>query len=319
MPLGRRPLSMKRILACLPLAALALLAAGPARAQVAASLVCANASISPGTPFTVALRLVHQPHWHTYWVNPGTGLATTLKWTLPLGWKAGDIQWPAPMLLSDSRGNIIGNGYDGDLFLPVTITPPPDAKPGTDAELRVAADWLMCQDECVPGSAKLSLTLPILEGEARPDATYAAPIQGALARIPAADPQWEVFASRKTTTVTLTVRPRGGAGKPRTAAGLHFFSQDGTIAYDLPQPASSVSGGGFKLVLPVSPDGPEDARRLVGVLTSTEGWRPDGSLPGLAMDAPFGGSRGPASAAGGAPPRPREASSARSSSPLPGG
>jgi hypothetical protein len=28
------------------------------------------------------------------------------------------------MLLKDSRGNIIGNGYDGDLLLPVTITPP---------------------------------------------------------------------------------------------------------------------------------------------------------------------------------------------------
>ena len=116
---------MKRLLAS-ALAALALFAAAlpqAARAQVAASLVSADASIHPGTPFNVALHFVHQPHWHTYWVNPGTGLPTTLKWTLPLGWKAGEIQWPAPMLLSDSRGNIIGNGYDGDLLLPVTITP----------------------------------------------------------------------------------------------------------------------------------------------------------------------------------------------------
>src|SRR5208337_1646491 len=101
---------MKRALLSPFLAALALFAAAlpaTARDQVAASLVAANASIRPGTPFTVALRLVHQPHWHTYWVNPGTGLPTTLRWALPPGWKAGDIQWPAPMVLLDSRGNIV--------------------------------------------------------------------------------------------------------------------------------------------------------------------------------------------------------------------
>src|SRR5580658_2332184 len=142
---------MKRILAPI-LAALAILAAAPAsRAQVSASLVSADASIQPGTPFTLALRLVHKPHWHSYWVNPGTGLPTTLKWSLPDGWKAGDIQWPAPILLTDTRGNVIGNGYEGDLLLPVTITPPAELKPGATVVLPVAADWLMCQEECVPG------------------------------------------------------------------------------------------------------------------------------------------------------------------------
>ncbi len=136
---------------------------GPARAKgpdyVAASLVSADASIKAGAPFTVALRFVHQPHWHTYWLNPGTGLPRTLKWSLPPGWSAGDIQWPAPKLLTDTRGNTIGNGYDGDLLLPVTITPPADLA-GTSAELKVAAEWLMCREECVPGNAALSLSLP---------------------------------------------------------------------------------------------------------------------------------------------------------------
>ncbi|HMD61832.1 MAG TPA: protein-disulfide reductase DsbD domain-containing protein, partial [Opitutaceae bacterium] len=172
---------MKRAPAHLLLAALAF-AAAPlpvARAQVAASLVPADGSIQPGTPFTVALRLVHKPHWHTYWANPGTGLPTTLKWTLPLGWKAGDIQWPAPVLLSDSRGNIVGNGYDGDLLLPVTITPPADLKPGANVELRVGADWLMCQDECVPGNARLSLALPVGPDEPRPDPEWGPRIRSA--------------------------------------------------------------------------------------------------------------------------------------------
>ena len=65
--------------------------------QVETELVGAVASIQPGRPFTVALRMAHQPGWHTYWVNPGTGLATSLSWTLPEGFKTGPIQWPTPL------------------------------------------------------------------------------------------------------------------------------------------------------------------------------------------------------------------------------
>jgi DsbC/DsbD-like thiol-disulfide interchange protein/cytochrome c biogenesis protein CcdA len=290
---------MKRALSSSLVAALALFATAPPAAaggQVVASLVAANASIRPGAPFTVALRLVHQPRWHTYWVNPGTGLPTTLRWALPPGWKAGEIQWPAPMVLTDSRGNVVGNGYDGDLFLPVTITPPADLRPGSVAELPVAAEWLMCQDECVPGSANLTLSLPVSAGNPQPDPSFGALLQEALARIPATDPAWTVSASRDSTIVTLAVRPTGAAGNiARTPAGLHFFSRDGTIAYDLPQPATPDGHGGFTLALPISTDGPKDAGRLVGVLTSREGWRPDGSLAGLAVDVAFGS--GPAGGA----------------------
>jgi len=58
--------------------------------HVKASLVAADASVQPGKAITVALRLVHEPKWHTYWSNPGTGLATAIEWKLPPGWKAGD-------------------------------------------------------------------------------------------------------------------------------------------------------------------------------------------------------------------------------------
>jgi thiol:disulfide interchange protein/DsbC/DsbD-like thiol-disulfide interchange protein len=281
---------MKRSLAHV-LAAMAFLSALPAvaTAQVAASLVSANASIKPGVPFSVALHLIHKPHWHSYWVNPGTGLPTTLKWNLPEGWKAGDIEWPAPMVLTDTRGNVIGNGYDGDLLLPVTLTPPADLKPGTTVELPVAADWLMCQDECVPGSAKLSLSLPVSDQDPLPDPEYGARIRAVLAQLPVADPSWSLAASRDAKGVTLSVKPAGPASGPsRAPADLHFFSEDGTIASDQPQTIVSDGNGGFILTLPVSADGPKDAPNLVGVLTARQGWRADGSLPGLKVDAAFG-------------------------------
>ena len=120
---------LRRLLPVLPFFVCALLFAPLLRAAtkpspVKASLVAADTSVKPGQPLIVALRLVHDAHWHTYWLNPGTGLPTSLKWTLPAGWTAGEIQWPAPMVLKDKAGNTVGNGYEGELFLPVTLTPP---------------------------------------------------------------------------------------------------------------------------------------------------------------------------------------------------
>jgi thiol:disulfide interchange protein/DsbC/DsbD-like thiol-disulfide interchange protein len=282
---------MKRLPALALHLLLALVVALPTtlHAQVTASLVAENDSIKPGTPFVVALRLEHKPHWHSYWINPGTGLPTTIKWSLPDGWTAGDIQWPAPQLLQDTRGNIIGNGYDGDLLLPVTITPPLGLKPGTTADLTAKADWLMCQDECVPGNAKVSISLPVSLDDPKPNPSWGAKLRSVLAELPVADPSWSITATKDAKGVMLYVRSTGSAASvSRAPEGIHFFSEDALIASDVAQTVVADGMGGFTLTLPVSPDGPKDDLRLIGVLTSKQGWKADGSLPGLKVDAEFG-------------------------------
>ena len=92
------------------LAALLMLAAGPfgsvahaapmAADLVQGVLVAEPRAVRGGEPFTVAVRLRMAEHWHTYWRNPGdSGLATEIAWTLPPGFSAGPIQWPAPQRL----------------------------------------------------------------------------------------------------------------------------------------------------------------------------------------------------------------------------
>jgi DsbC/DsbD-like thiol-disulfide interchange protein len=103
-----------------------------ALAQVDASLVACATSIQPGRPFTVALRLQHAPHWHTYWINPGIGYPSSLAWHLPPGFTAGDIQWPTPELLKTATGEVTGNGYLGDTLLMVTLTLPQQIKRTVD-------------------------------------------------------------------------------------------------------------------------------------------------------------------------------------------
>ena len=282
--------SLRRLLSALPLLACALvfaplLRAATKPAPVKASLVAADASVKPGQPLTVALRLVHDAHWHTYWLNPGTGLATSLKWNLPAGWTAGEIQWPAPLALKDKAGNTIGNGYEGELFLPITLTPPANVTAGSSVELKASADWLMCAEICVPGSADVSLTLPVSTGTPNPDATYGLKIRTTVAGLPRADTAWKVTASRDAKNITLTITPT--ANSTAAPANLHVFSDDGLVAFDLPQTVKPNGQGGFTLVAPISPDGPKDAKKFLGVLTTSTSWVPGATLRGLRVDTTF--------------------------------
>src|SRR2546423_5470225 len=72
------------------------------RELVQAKLLGDTATIVPGRPFTAGLLLKMAPGWHTYWKFPGdAGIPTEIKWQLPSDWKAGAIQWPIPLKLTE--------------------------------------------------------------------------------------------------------------------------------------------------------------------------------------------------------------------------
>ena len=69
------------------------LRAKSADSHVKARLISEVNSIQPGKSFWVAVCLTMDKNWHIYWKNPGdAGLSTKIKWTLPEGFKGGDIQ-----------------------------------------------------------------------------------------------------------------------------------------------------------------------------------------------------------------------------------
>lgn len=253
--------------------------------HVQASLVAADASIQPGKPFTVALRFVHDPHWHTYWLNPGTGLPTSIAWTLPAGWTASEILWPAPHVLKDSHGNVVGSGYEDELFLPVTITPPAELKTGDKIELKAATDWLMCEDVCIPGSAKLNLAVNVAAEAPKPDAQWGAKIRATLAALPRALPEWKLSASHDDKTVTLTVTPTK-PGVP-AAKNPHFFSVDSFVDFEKPQQLTPDGQGGFTLKMLMAAEAEKTAKQLVGVVTTEDSWIAGEKLPGMTVAADF--------------------------------
>jgi len=269
--------------------ALVVFASFTARAQVQASLVAADTSVQRGHSLTVALRLDQQPTWHTYWISSGTGYPTSLHWGLPAGWTPGPIQWPVPTVIRDANGNITGNGYEGIVELPVTLTPAGNLKPGEHVTLEAQAKWLMCSDICIPGQANVTLTLPVSLGTPQPDEA----VRAELAKMPMPEPTtgWKLAAARHGKNVTLQL---SGAG---TLESPHFFSEVGYIQYDQPQTAFN-SDGSLTLTLPISDDAEAATSKLLGVLAYTD---KKGMHRGLQIDVPFGSSATAASAAAAGP------------------
>jgi thiol:disulfide interchange protein DsbD len=125
-------------------------AAAPVKTEhVEAELVAAKTALAPGEPLTVALRLKMEPGWHTYWQNPGdSGLPTKIKWTLPEGVTAGDIQWPVPHALP--VGPLVNYGYDGEVLLLTELRSAAASTSNAPLPLAARADWLVCKEVCIP-------------------------------------------------------------------------------------------------------------------------------------------------------------------------
>jgi thiol:disulfide interchange protein DsbD len=257
-------------------------------AQVAATLVAAEQSVQPGRVFTAALRLDHNEHWHSYWINPGTGYPTSLSWKLPPGWKASELRWPAPHVVRDTSGMITGNGYEGIVYLPVTLTPPATLAPGETITLAAEAKWLMCAEVCVPGKASLSLTLPVRTETPAADAGHGPAISATLASLPRALPGLTTRATRNEKTITLHVARSAGLALAEPKKPW-FFSSDATIQFDEPQTVREGKSDELLVIdLPVSPHADGPPARLTGVLRTEGSWTTDGApLPGIAIDTPI--------------------------------
>ncbi len=129
--------------------------------HVDAELVAEMTGVVPGQDTWVALRLDHMENWHTYWKNPGdAGRATQIDWTLPEGVTAGEIIWPTPKRI-ELPADLVDFGYEDEIFLqvPLSISDSFDAE---SLDISANAQWLECEDICIPGGATVALSLPVL-------------------------------------------------------------------------------------------------------------------------------------------------------------
>ena len=136
-----------------------------------------------GGKVTLGLHLEPDPKWHAYWINPGdAGKEVSVRWTLPEGFEAGELQYPAPHVIPFDIFNTYG--FDEAILLLTDIAVPP-LDGADDVELKARASWVVCDDElCVPERADLAITLPV--GDGGRNADNAARIDAARAKQPQA-------------------------------------------------------------------------------------------------------------------------------------
>ena len=255
-------------------------------ANTTAELVADMAAIAPGQPFQVALKLTPREHWHTYWRNPGdSGLATTLEWALPEGFKPGAIEWPAPKALP--FGPLTNYGYDHEHWLLVSMTPPGNLAEGP-VTLKVRADWLVCEEICIPEGADLELPLVVAK-EAVKDPYQNAGFRKARQALPVPFTGTAQFrAEGKTLGLRFTGLAPGGT--PR------FFPYDETLINNSGKQGESTDGDARLLSIPLGSGKP--GALVDGVLTVADKAFAVSAAPGsfpvpaAAASAPQGGGAG---------------------------
>jgi thiol:disulfide interchange protein DsbD len=165
----------------------------------------------------LGVHFMMEKGWHIYWVNPGdSGQPPVLKWQLPLGLVAGEIEWPRPERMQSSP-QLADYGYHDDVVLLVPLRELPTWNPGalSGATIRLDAHWLICREVCLPDQAHLELRLPLSSG---PDAVTADLFSRALRLVPKPLPAaWKASVESRKDDFVLSLR----TGKSLSAA--QFF------------------------------------------------------------------------------------------------
>ncbi len=158
--------------------------------HIQVALMSEQNALVPGRPQLIGVYLQPDPQWHTYWRNPGdSGEAPSIELSSTAKISFGDIQWPIPKAIPVAH--LVNYGYEADNLLMIEVFVPQDIVP--DGTLTESAEdnlvtingdlsWLVCKEDCIPGDAQLSITLPIAS-ESRPSA-YAALFEDTKSLLP---------------------------------------------------------------------------------------------------------------------------------------
>ena len=128
-------------------------------AHTQAQLLLSADIAKPGDTIWAGVDLKMEPGWHTYWKNPGeAGQATEIKWQLPAGVTAGEIQWPLPEKLPPAE--VTTYGYEDEVVLLVPLTLASNLPAGA-LNLAAKVSWLECKESCIPANQDVEVKLNV--------------------------------------------------------------------------------------------------------------------------------------------------------------
>jgi len=137
---------------------------GVERERVDVRIVTDVRAVTPGERVRVGVHFALHPEWHVYWKVPGdSGLPTEITFDSPSGLHFGPLQFATPQRFVDRIGSVTF-GYEDEVLIFSEVELPDDLEAGGSVRLVADTSWLVCKVNCIQGSAKLGLTLPVEAG-----------------------------------------------------------------------------------------------------------------------------------------------------------
>ncbi len=261
--------------------------------NVKARLVSEANAIVPGQSVWVALELDIRDGWHTYWRNPGdSGQATSLAWSLPPGFTAGEIVWTTPHRFE--LPPLVNYGYAKHAVHLVEVTAPKDLKLGRTVLLQAKASWLVCSDVCVPEDANLQLNLPV-SATAAADPAEAAIFAAARSDLPTPEPA-SSSARLQNGQLVITLGKTWGPALSQIESLAFYPYDEGSIEYGAPQVLTR-SRDAVELAVKAGYQPPRGGT-IRGVLLATETSGGKSVAVPMEIAATFNGGAGSAAGAG---------------------
>lgn len=216
-------------------------------------LVSSVEKVVPGKAFDIGIRFKLDKGWHIYWQNSGdSGLPPRIKWTLPDGFSAGEIQFPVPEVhvdRFDETTALTTNIIVGDPVLLVRIDVP-ETVAADKVALKADVQYLICEKNCLRETAELSLELPVAASGSELEPANQAIIEKARARLPDSESKYVLLTPRLTadklaagTTLELVVQvdmrdgyaiPSNEPGNSRIRGTHLFVEQTNGLVFEQP-------------------------------------------------------------------------------------
>ena len=176
--------------------------------QAPVRLIPSVSAVAPGASFDVAVAYQLAQDWHIYWKNPGdAGAPPQVAWSLPDGFAAGELRFPAPHRLKNGTADspIITYVLYGEPVLLATITAPEDLQPGAEITIAAKITTAVCQKTCLMETSQVSVKLPTAADAGSVQPANQELFAGATGRIPPADGRGKF--------VTVTAKPSTGSAE----------------------------------------------------------------------------------------------------------
>lgn len=156
--------------------------------EIEVELVSESTNVVPGETLWLGLRLTPSEHWHTYsrWQGDSGEPTRLLEWELPAGVIVGELLFPTPTWLPFPGSDLVTFAYEKEVLLPISIEVPADFT-GDTFEASTLAQWQVCDEICLLGETRLSISLPVEGSELHADESRQQAFTDARADLPVED------------------------------------------------------------------------------------------------------------------------------------